>query len=1028
MKKQKNSISIVLPAFNEQMNIEASVTDAYDFLKKNFTDFEIIVVNDGSTDDTLKILQKVSRRTGKLKVLSNRKNQGYGAAVWKGLKASSKDLVFFSDSDRQFDLNEIKKLLKYIPQFDVVIGYRKKRSDFFMRKVNAWGWRVLVWILLGLKIKDIDCAFKLFKQDVIRKIRITSKGATFSAELIYQIEKFGFSIKQLPVSHFRRVAGRPTGAKMSVIRKAFIEIWDLYLKDKKLVKSRSFILSFCAIVALFASRILLMSNSLDFFDSSEYFWRSGDKLILNAMATGHAPFHPLYVFFGYVIHNYLNLSQIASLELTSVIMGSLGIIFLFLFLKKVFSPRVAWLASILYALIPFVYVSQITVLVDATEHAFFFLALLLFYLALEGEKTKGFLLALLAGLSLGLAAFAHTQVAIWAPAIVFLPIITLKSLGKKEIWPLIFKYLMLLIGGGVFIFLYLKLLVYSNSIGWHDPTPDLKSALSYLLFGNISDHDPIELRKSFYYLVALSSSLVVLVGFFGSIKLFFSDKRKLLYLVIWFLPFVIGATYIYENLYGRTLIIGLAPVVILASYFLVSLKRFRLLAIFVVVLQLCVLSGPVIARYKLFPAPIEHIKDTLSGLETGGIFISSNVTKTLANAAYDGEYVNFGDVGNGAGYVEEKVKQALAENRPIYILSDALLLPYHRYDGAYYDLRSTGVGSSSDHATILDFLVRDYALRLVRVDDFGFQRAVYEVLPNHLEDDLDKVKANLDNSSIVFGKIKSADDPVSGLIVNGSSNLVCNAPKDDITRLDAGFCLLRSLSGKRYGNWTFTDKDGWFFLQDTTNSGKIVLSSNPALTKISSLNGQFATSGDIATDFHLVGEFSDLAQLRQELGQTDNSFYVFASRENNIEEYRLYTFDFNLPSSGKIRARDLGGEASELVRDKTAESSKVRVATRGGGFVLAGPYITLEAGKYKLIFKTRSNLKKDNLIKFEVSGDYARTTLAEKEVVQRELAGKDYHEIELEFELQDRTEGIEFRIEVRPNSNVLVDYLELLKQ
>lgn len=1028
MKKNKQSISIVFPAFNEEANIEAMVKDAYDFLKKNFTNFEIIVVNDGSTDNTLKILQKISRRIKRLKILSNRKNLGYGATVWKGIRASSKELVFFSDSDRQFDLREIKKLHEYIPQFDVVVGYRRKRSDFFMRRVNAWGWKALVWILLGLKIKDIDCAFKLFKQDVIRKLKITSKGAAFSAELIYKIRNSNFLIKEIPVSHFKRKAGRPTGAKFSVIKKAFIEIWDLYLKDQKLVKSRSFVLSFCAIIALFASRILLMSNSLDFFDSSEYLWRTGSASVWQAMATGHAPFHPLYVFFGYVLHNFLKFSEITSLELTSAITGSLGIIFLFLFIKKVFSPRVAWLSAILFSLIPFVFVSQITVLVDASEHAFYFLSLYLFLSALLGKKAKGLILALFSGLALGLAAFSHTQVAIWSLGILALPIITHKAIPKKEVIDLLLKYLLLLVGGAVFIFLYLKLLIYSNSIGWHDSTDSYDSALRYLFLGNILDRNPIELRKSLYYLVALSSSIVVLGGFLGAIKLFFSDKRKLLYLVIWFLPFLIGATYIYENLYGRTLIIGLVPVVILASYYLVSLKRFRLLAIFVVILQLCILSGPVISRYKLFPAPIEHIKDTLSGLEKGGIFISSNVTKTLANAAYDGEYVNFGDVGNGAGYVEEKIKQALADNRPIYILSDALLLPYHRYDGAFYDLRSTGVGSSSDHATVLDFLVRDYALRLVKVDDFGFQRTVYEVLPNHPEDDIDKVQANLDNSSVVFGRVKSGDDSVSGLIVNGSSNLLCNAPRDDITRLDAGFCLLRSLSGKRYGNWAFTDKDGWFFLQDTTSSGKIVLSSNPALTKIPKLNGQFATSGDITTDFHLAGKFSDIPELKQELAKTDSSFYVFATKENNIENYQLYTFDFSLPLSGKIRARDLGGEASELVRDKAAESSKVRSSTRDGGFVLAGPYITLEPGKYKLIFKTRSNLKMDNLVKFEVSGDYARETLAEKEVTQRELVSKDYQEIELEFELQDKTEGIEFRIKVRPNSNVLVDYLEILKQ
>jgi len=1028
MKKHSQSISIIFPAYNEEKNIAATVNDAFSFAKENFNDFEIIVVNDGSKDNTCEEVQKIAKKTKKIKLINNRVNLGYGATVWRGLKAAKSDLIFFSDADRQFDIKEIKKILRQVEKYDVVVGFRRKRQDSYLRKLNAFGWKLLIRLMLNLRIRDIDCAFKLFKREVIEKLKIKSTGATFSAELIYEVKKTGFSILEVPVNHYPRLEGKPTGAKLSVISKAFRELWGFYLKQEDLVRSKSKWVYWGAAIVLFLSRIFLRSNSLDFFDSSEYMWRANDPSLLKAMATGHAPFHPLYVFFGWLLHfSPFKFSEVVSLELTSAILGSLSIIFLFLFVRKLFNSRVAWLSSIIYALLPFVFVSQITVLVDATEHVFYFLSLYLWLVALDAKSLKGKIFSLFAGLSFGLAGFAHTQVGIWGVSILALPIATQFKLNKKYLIDLLVKFLLFALGGAFFILLYLKLLVFANSIGWHDPSTSMKEAFKYLVFGNIGDRDPIELKKAFYYLVSLASSLVVLSAAFGAIRLFIYEKRKFLFILLWFLPFLLGSTYIYENLYARTLIIGLAPVAVLASYFILGLKKGKFWAIFLVIAQLCLLSFPVVYKYYTLPAPIEHIKNMVFDVKPGGVFVSSNLTKTLANSAYDGEFVNFGDVGNGAGYVEDKVKSALDKNLPAYVLSDAIILPYHRYDGAYYDLRSTGVGSSSEHTSMLDHLISNFSLSLEKVDDLGFDRALYEISKARPDDEYQKIENNLVNSPIIFGQVKSDQSPVSGLIVNGGSHLICGASEFDITRLDLGFCLLRSFGAKRYSVWTYTDRDGRFAFPVKQGNSEITLSANAAETKSLSLGNAFAKQGDISTSFIFVGEFSDLQTLRAQMDQLD-SFYVVSQMVNSKPSYKLYKFDFVLPTSSVINARDLGGVASEIIKDSGAPSKNIRASTEGGGFVLSGPYKDLKAGKYRVSYKVRSPKEQDRKIIFDVSSDYAKEVLGTYEKNQKELAGKNYKEVSVEFEIKEEKKAVEFRVKVEEDSSLFIDSVSLIAQ
>jgi len=230
--KKKVKLSIVFPALNEEKNITKSISSAVKFAAP-LGEYEVIVVDDGSTDSTRAEVLKYKGENNCIHLISHKKNRGYGAAVWDGLKAAKGDLIFFTDSDMQFKINELKKFINTINDCDVVIGFRKKRSEGFSRKLNMLAWRSLARVFLSLKFKDIDCAFKLFKSKVIKKIKVESTGAMFSAELLYRINQHGFKVIELPVNHYLRVYGKPTGANPKVIIRALREFFGFYEKTKR---------------------------------------------------------------------------------------------------------------------------------------------------------------------------------------------------------------------------------------------------------------------------------------------------------------------------------------------------------------------------------------------------------------------------------------------------------------------------------------------------------------------------------------------------------------------------------------------------------------------------------------------------------------------------------------------------------------------------------------------------------------------------------------------------------------------------
>jgi glycosyltransferase involved in cell wall biosynthesis len=222
------SLSVILPAFNEEANIRSAVEDAYEILPAFAPVFEIIVVNDGSFDRTGDICDELAEELSEMRVVHHTENSGYGAALKSGIKLARYDIIFFTDSDRQFDLKEVATLLVETDNYDIVAGYRARRHDPPHRLLFAWGWNILVRLVLGIRVRDIDCAFKAFNRRVFDSIQIRSVGAMVNTEIFCQAHTFDMTVKEVPVSHFPRKHGKPTGGNIAVIIKAFRELTRMH--------------------------------------------------------------------------------------------------------------------------------------------------------------------------------------------------------------------------------------------------------------------------------------------------------------------------------------------------------------------------------------------------------------------------------------------------------------------------------------------------------------------------------------------------------------------------------------------------------------------------------------------------------------------------------------------------------------------------------------------------------------------------------------------------------------------------------
>ena len=217
-------LSVVVPCFNEEGNIARVVGQAAEVGRRLASDLEIIVVDDGSTDDTAQVLATLGESVPELTIVSHPQNRGYGVAVRSGLDRAAMDCIFLTDGDGQFDLDELPAAIELLREHDVVAGYRTHRQDGWWRLLLGRSWTVLVNRVFGLRVRDANCAFKLVPQSLLLSSDLRSQGALISAEILFEAQRLELRVAECAVSHYPRQTGRQSGASLRVIATAFMEL------------------------------------------------------------------------------------------------------------------------------------------------------------------------------------------------------------------------------------------------------------------------------------------------------------------------------------------------------------------------------------------------------------------------------------------------------------------------------------------------------------------------------------------------------------------------------------------------------------------------------------------------------------------------------------------------------------------------------------------------------------------------------------------------------------------------------------
>ena len=232
------SISVFFPCYNDKGTIGQLIKDAFLVLQNLTDDFEIIVVDDGSTDSSRDLLEKLEKKYHFLKLVFHQKNQGYGGALQSGFKTATKDLIFYTDGDGQYDVKELPKLLALMTDdIDIVNGYKIKRSDAWYRVVIGKIYHWTMKVMFNLHVRDIDCDFRLMRRKIFDKINLKHKSGVICVEMVKKMELAGFRFAEVGVNHYPRIYGQSQFFNFPRLFKVFIDLFKLWLEifiyDKK---------------------------------------------------------------------------------------------------------------------------------------------------------------------------------------------------------------------------------------------------------------------------------------------------------------------------------------------------------------------------------------------------------------------------------------------------------------------------------------------------------------------------------------------------------------------------------------------------------------------------------------------------------------------------------------------------------------------------------------------------------------------------------------------------------------------------
>jgi glycosyltransferase involved in cell wall biosynthesis len=238
--REGEGISAILPAFNEEGALAGTVAALRAVLEGLSCPYEILIVDDGSRDGTGELADRLAREDSAVRVVHHPHNLGYGDALKSGFAAARLDWVFLMDADGQFDPAELPAFVRAADHADFVVGYRPSRADPVHRTLYAKIWARMMSALLGVGVRDVDCAFKLMRRSYLVRMPLEAGGAFLSAEMLAKARRMGAPFAELPVRHLPRQVGRSTGGTIRVLLRAFLELGRLWLNVRRFKPGNEF--------------------------------------------------------------------------------------------------------------------------------------------------------------------------------------------------------------------------------------------------------------------------------------------------------------------------------------------------------------------------------------------------------------------------------------------------------------------------------------------------------------------------------------------------------------------------------------------------------------------------------------------------------------------------------------------------------------------------------------------------------------------------------------------------------------------
>ncbi len=613
------NLSVFFPLFNEEGNVKEDVDRAIQVLEKLKLKYEILLINDGSSDKTGEIADKIAEDNPKVRVIHHKSNLGYGEALKSGFYSAKYETIVYTDGDGQFDFAEVTKFLEKIGEYDLLIGYRIKRRDPLFRIIFKKGWTFSLWTMFGLTLKDVDCGFKMIKREVLQKIpKLESqRGAMINAELAIKAKKYGFRVGQVGVNHYPRLSGKPTGASINVIVRSYIDLLKLWWKFKE--QKHLFI---------FLIGVLALATFLRFYKIDEYMIFLGDEgrdaLIVRQIVEGrHFPLigpptsvgniylGPLYYYMMAIPMFIFNLNPVSAAGMNAVI-GVLVVFLIYYLVKVWFGREVGLISSFLYAISP-VTINYSRFSWNPNPTPFFSLIVIASFYQLN--KTGNFLWLGVAGASLAAALQMHYLAVILIPVALILWAyqVWFRKNEKKTIRNLISGTIL-----GIFTFLLLMspLLFFDLRHDWLNYKALAKllaegGALRMDLFSNLSKIPSLYSYNLIgRYMAGENSILTAIVSLLILLPLVkFLVRWPILALNVWLIVGLIGISFYQSEIYDHYLgFMNPVPFLLLGSLF--SIKFGGNLKNILLILLILALTYVNLAKNPLLNPPNNQLKRT----------------------------------------------------------------------------------------------------------------------------------------------------------------------------------------------------------------------------------------------------------------------------------------------------------------------------------------------------------------------------------------------------------------------------------